>query len=241
TPYIFILVLVGWIQIGKLSFRERNEKYSLLFWIALPVYLVFTLSSFRSLVKMNWLAPAYITSIIASIVWINSAQSRWSERFNKWFKPGLILGLVIVLFMHLMPIVPIFPSRKGDTWTGWHELSTKIIALKNEMGEGTFIFGHEYKIPSEITFYTPNHEPTHAGEIIREKGLQYTYWTKFEELIGKDAIFVTSDAQRYRNIDNIRKYFNSVEEEPPLKIVRGKRVFRIFYLYRCFDYKGPNP
>jgi len=234
-------VLIGWANSGWRSFKEKDDKYSLLFWMALPVYLVFTLSSFRSLVKMNWLAPAYITSIIASITWIHSAQTQWSERFKKWLKPGLILGLVIVLFMHLMPIIPMFPSRKGDTWTGWQELSTSVMALKQEMGEDTFIFGHEYKIPSEITFYTPDHEPTHSGEIIGEKGLQYTYWTNFEELIGNDAIFVTSDAQRYRNMDNVRRYFESVTEGPPLKIVHHNRVFRIFYIYRCFNYRGPNP
>lgn len=241
TPYIFILVIVGWVQIGRLSFKERNEKYSLLFWIAFPVYFIFTLSSFRSLVKMNWLAPAYITSIIASIVWIHSANTKWSERFKKWFKPGLILGLVIVLVMHLMPIVPVFPSRKGDTWTGWQELSEKILEIKAEMGEDAFIFGHEYKIPSEITFYTPNHETTHSGEIIGEKGLQYTYWTNFDELIGKNAIFITSNAQRYRNIDKIRQYFGLVEEQAPLQIIRRNQVFRIFYLYRCYGYRGPNP
>ena len=240
TPYIFILVLVGWIQIGILSFKERNEKYSLLFWIALPVYFVFTLSSFRSLVKMNWLAPAYITSIIASIEWIQSAQTKWSNRFKKIFKPGLILGLIIVVFMHLFPIFPLFPSRKGDTWTGWQELSEKVVEIKVEMGEDTFIFGHEYKIPSEITFYTPNHESTYSGEIIGEKGLQYNYWTNFDELIGKNAIFVTSNAQRYRKIDRIRKYFDLIEEEVPLKIIHRNRVFRIFYLYRCYGYKGPN-
>jgi len=241
TPYIFFLVLIGWVHSGWHAFKERNEKYSLLFWIAAPVYFVFTVSSFRSLVKMNWLAPAYITSIIASIAWINSAQTKCSQHFKKWFKAGLILGLVIVLFMHLMPIFPIFPSRKGDTWTGWQELAEKVMEIKEEMGEDTFIFGHEYKIPSEITFYTPNHETTHSGEIIGEKGLQYTCWTNFNELIGNDAIFITSNAQRYRNIDNIRKYFNSVEEEIPLKIIHRNRVFRIFYLYRCYSYKGPNP
>lgn len=240
TPYILVLVLVGWFQIGRLSFKETNEKYSLLFWIALPVYFVFTLSSFRSLVKMNWLAPAYITSIIASMVWIESAQTKWSQRFKKWLAPGLIVGLVIVLFMHVMPIVPMFPSRKGDSWTGWQELSERVMQIKQAMDEATFIFGHEYKIPSEITFYTPHHEPTHSGEIIGEKGLQYTYWTNFDELIGKNAIFVTSDAQRYRNLNNVKRYFDSVVEEPPLKIIHHGRVFRIFYIYRCYNYKGPT-
>jgi 4-amino-4-deoxy-L-arabinose transferase-like glycosyltransferase len=238
TPYIFFLVLIGSIQIGILSLKESNEKFSLLFWIAFPVYLIFTLSSFRSLVKMNWLAPAYITSIIASIVWLNSSNTKWSKRFKQWFKPGLILGLIIVLFMHLLPLLPMFPIRRGDTWTGWQELADRVMEIKTEMGEETFIFGHEYKIPSEITFYTPHHEHTHSGEIIGEKGLQYDYWTNTDELIDKNAIFVTSDARRYRNIDKLKNHFQFVEAEPPLKIVHHKRVFRIFYIYRCYGYKG---
>lgn len=241
TPYIFLLVLFGWIQIGKFSFKEKNEKYSLLFWIAFPIYVVFTLSSFRSLVKMNWLAPAYITSIITGIVWINSSKTKWSKRFKKWFKPGLILGLMIVLFMHFLPLAPIMPLGKGDTWTGWKELAERVLAIKKEMGKNTFIFGHEYKIPSEITFYTPNHEVTHCGEIIGEKGLQYGYWTNTDELINKNAIFITSNAQRYRNIDKLKQHFESVKAEPPLEIIHHNRIFRIFYIYRCYGYKGPNP
>lgn len=155
--------------------------------------------------------------------------------------PGLITGLIIVIFMHLLPLVPLFPMRNGDTWTGWQELATRVSEVKKEMGEDTFIFGHEYKIPSEITFYTPHHEVTYAGEIIGEKGLQYSYWTQFNKLISKNAIFVTSNAQRYRNIEKLKSHFNSVAEDFPLKIIHRNKVFRIFYLYRCYGYKGPNP
>ena len=133
-----------------------------------------------------------------------------------------------------------FPIRRGDTWTGWKELSNKVLEIKQEMGEDTFIFGHEYKIPSEITFYTPNHEETHAGEIIGEKGLQYTFWTNIEELINKDAIFVTSNAQRYKKIKNLQAHFVKIEAEPPLEISFHNRTFRIFYIYRCYGYKGVN-
>ncbi len=241
TPYVFLLIFIGWLRIGILSLKEHNEKYSLLFWMAFPTYFVFILSSFRSLVKMNWLAPAYITSLIAAIVWMNSSGTKWSNRFKKWFKPGLIIGLVIVLFMHLLPLVPIFPMRRGDTWTGWQQLANRVLEIKNGMGKDTFIFGNEYKVPSEITFYTPNHEMTHSGEIIGEKGLQYDYWTNIGELINKNAIFVTSDFERYRNIDNLKKHFKSVEEEPPLKIIHHNKVFRVFYLYRCYGYKGTTP
>ena len=240
TPYIFFLVISGWIYIGKRSFKERDDNFSLLFWISLPVYLIFTLSSFRSLVKMNWLAPAYITSIIAGVVWIQTANSNWSKRFKKWLKPGLIIGLLFVIFMHLMPIAPMFPIRRGDTWTGWKELSSKVAEIKSEMGQDTFIFSHEYKIPSEITYYTPNHEETHAGEIIGKNGLQYNFWTNIDELINKDAIFITSNAKRYKKIKNLHGYFERIEAEPPLEISYHNKIFRIFYIYRCYGYKGVN-
>ncbi|MFH1313489.1 MAG: glycosyltransferase family 39 protein [Candidatus Eisenbacteria bacterium] len=239
TPYVFFFTFIGWFQAGWLSVREHNEKYSLLFWMASPVYVIFGLASLTSLVKMNWLAPAYITSIIAGIVWLNSARTKLSSLFRRCFRPGLILGLGMVLLTHLLPVTPILPMRRDDTWTGWKELAAHVMRIKQEMGEGAFIFSHEYGIPSEITFHTPDHEPTYSREIIGEDGLQYDYWTNTGELIGRNAIFVTGDAHRYRNIDRIRESFDLVEEAAPLKIVHGGRVFRIFYIYRCYGYTGP--
>lgn len=241
TPYIFLLALGGWFWAGVRAFKQSDERYQLLFWLALPVYVVFTAASFKSLVKMNWMAPAYITSLIAGVIWVQSATSRFSNLMRKLYLPGLILGLVGVVASHILPLAPLVPIRSGDTWTGWRELADRVMADKDEMGERTFIFGHEYKIPSEIAFVTPHHEPTYAGEIIGENGLQYTYWTDCNALIGRNAIFVTSDADRYRDMDRIRHCFALVTDQPPLEIKSGARLFRTFYIYRCYGYKGPPP
>ncbi len=240
TPYLFFFIPGGWLFSGWKGLKQKDEKYALLFWLSLPVYFVFISSSLRSLVKPNWLAPAYITSIIAACSCVLTERTKAARWFKKLLKPGLILGLVIVIFMHLLPLFPITPIRKGDTWTGWKELSNRVLEIKREMGENTFIFGHEYKIPSEITFYTPNHEETHAGEIIGEKGLQYNFWTKIDELINKDAIFVTSDAQRYKKIKKLEAHFERIEAETPMEISYHNKIFRIFYIYRCYGYKGVN-
>lgn len=241
TPYVFFLLLAGWIGIGKLSFKENDYRYRLLFWIAFPVYLVFTLSSFRSLVKMNWLAPAYITSVIAGVVWLDNNVSKISRGFKKLFVPGIVLGLLIVVFMHLVPLVPIVPLKKGDTWSGWDELGQRIETLKKESGENLFIFGHEYKVPSLITYYTSNHVTTHAGEIFGANGLQYNYWTDTKKLLGQDAIFVTSDFDRFRNFKKLNLHFEKIEPLEELEISRRDKVYRTFYLYKCYNYKGPQP
>ncbi|MDW7681445.1 MAG: hypothetical protein SCK70_12840, partial [bacterium] len=238
TPYLFLVVIGGWLFAGWKTFKEKKEKFALLFWFSLPVFFIFTFSSFRSLVKMNWMAPAYITSIVAAMAWIFSSETRRARWFAKYFKPGLILGLLIVIFMHILPLFPIAPIKKGDTWTGWKELSKRVLIIKKEMGEDSFIFSHEYKIPSQITFYTPHREPTHAGEVIGENGLQYNFWTDIHGLIGRDAIFVSSDAQRYRRLGNLAAHFESVAEDTALVISHRGKVFRTFYIYRCYGYKG---
>jgi 4-amino-4-deoxy-L-arabinose transferase-like glycosyltransferase len=238
TPFIFLLAIIGWLEIGRRGMRTRDAKYSLLFWIACPVYVVFTLSSLTRLVKMNWLAPAYVTSIIAGIVWLNSAPTTWSDRFRRYFKPGLVVGLTLVVVAHLLPLVPVSPTPKYDTWSGWKEMASRVMRIQKEMGADTFIFGDGYQIPSEITFYTPNHEPTYSGEIIGKEGLQYDYWTNTAALVGKNAIFVRSDALRVRDIERLRKHFDVVEEDAPLEIVRHNRVVRIFYICRCYGYRG---
>ena len=163
------------------------------------------------------------------------------QRVKGWFKPGVALGAVMVVVLHALPVVPVFPLGRIDTWTGWKELGQRVAAVKKEMGPDTFIFSHNHKIPSEITFYTSNHEPTHAGEVIGIKGFQYTYWTHTDALVNKDAIFVTSDADRFKYMSYLAARFERVEPEPPLEIRYRNRVFRIFYLYRCYGYKGPHP
>ncbi|MEE4311737.1 MAG: glycosyltransferase family 39 protein [candidate division KSB1 bacterium] len=238
TPYIFFVTITGWIHSGRMALKRKHDDHALLFWIAAPVIVLFTFSSFRSLVKMNWLAPAYITALMAGIAWVYSGRSKMTTKLKKWFKPGLIIGLVLVMIMHILPIYPIAPIRRGDTWTGWQELAERIETLRSEMSENTFIFSHEYKIPSQITYYSSQHLQTHAGEVIGENGLQYEFWTDLDRLVGCDAIFVTSNAGKYRKMARIEQHFDRVVPVEPVKIDYHSRTFRIFYLYKCYQYKG---
>jgi hypothetical protein len=240
TPYIFLLTIVGWFSVGLWGFRRSDDRYRLLFFLALPVYLIFTGASFKSLVKMNWMAPAYITSIIAGVIWLEEGSSGFARGMRRFQKPGLILGLFCVAASHLLPLAPVVPIRRGDTWSGWRELAARVMETKAAMGGTVFIFGQEYKIPSEIAYATPHHEKTHAGEIFGDNGLQYAYWTDCRTLIGQDAIFITSDADRYTDMNRIGRCFSSVAEDSALAIRHGSRLFRTFYIYRCYGYKGPE-
>ena len=240
SPYILLVVLAGWGWAGAHWWRTRDERFGLLFWLAAPVYAVFTAASFRSLVKMNWMAPAYLSSLIAAAAWLTHSTGRLAARCRDWTKPGLALALFLLLVAHILPLTRIVPLGRGDTWSGWPELTREVIGTKAEMGPGAFVFSDEYKISSEISFHSPRHENTCMSEIVGGNGLQYRFWTKPRELVGRNAVFATDNRNVTGTLAHLKTYFADVRPEPPLEIVYGGRRFRTFYLYRCYGYLGPE-
>lgn len=238
TPYILLVVLAGWGWAGAHWWRTREERFGLLFWLAAPVYAVFTVTSFRSLVKMNWMAPAYLSSLIAAVAWLTHSTGRVAARFRKWARPGLALALFLLLVAHVLPLARIVPLGRDDMWNGWPELTRKVLEMKAEMGPGTFVFSDEYKISSAISFHSPRHEDTCMSEIIGGNGLQYRFWTKPGELVGRNAVFATDNRNVNSTLARLKSYFADVRPEPPFEIVYGGRTFRAFRLYRCYRYLG---
>ena len=238
TPYVLLIVLAGWGWAGARWWRTRDERFGLLFWLAAPVYAVLTVASFRSQVKMNWMAPAYLSSLIAAVAWLTHSRGRVAGHFRKWAKPGLALALFLLLVAHILPLARIVPLGRADTWSGWPELTRKVLETKAEMGPGAFVFSNEYKISSEISFHSPLHEETCMLEILGGNGLQYRFWTKPGERIGRNAVFATDSKDFSATLAVLKLYFVEVRPEPPLEIVYGGRTFRTFRLYRCYGYLG---
>ena len=238
TPYALLVVLAGWGWTGTHWLRTRDERFGLLFWLAAPTYAVFTAVSFRSLVKMNWMAPAHISSLIAAAAWLTHSTGGIAAQCRKWAKPGLALALLLLLVAHILPLARIVPLDRADTWSGWPELTRKVLEMKTEMGPGAFVFSDEYKISSEISFHSLPHEETCMSEILGGNGLQYRFWTKPRERIGRDAIFATDNRDVNNTLARLKSYFADARPEPPLEIAYGGRTFRTFYLYRCYGYLG---
>ena len=238
TPYILLATLMGWGWAGIHWWRTRDDRFALLFWLAFPVYALFTATSFRYMVKMNWMLPAYVSSLIAAAAWLTFSTGRVAAFFRKLVKPGLALGLLLVLAAHIFPLAPFVPLGRHDTLNGWPELTRKALAMKAEMGQGAFVFSDDYKISSEIAYNSQNHEAACSEEILGGHGLQYRFWTHPDTLVGRDAVFVTINRNRDAITARLKSHFVDVRLEPPLEIVYGGKTFRTFYLYRCNRYLG---
>lgn len=98
-----------------------------------------------------------------------------------------------------------------------------------------FIMADSHQLAGELAFYTDKQYETY-----QVKGgsppKQYNYWSDFNSLIGREAIYVKEgDGQIGKDV---RAAFRSIEKKDSLKIYRKGKKIKTFYLYRCRDFLG---
>ena len=208
TPLLFVLLIKLFTRLRTL-YRRRFLLFSL-FFSGFFLILGFTLISLRSLVKMNWLLPAYMGFIAAAALFFLPDMNLKSI----WKKAGVSFSILLILLVHLLQIVPNAPIDEGNTWSGWRDASQKIYRLQQELGgrEKCFIFANSYKSASLLKFYLPDHQDTYAQNIYDRPALQFDIWGKPDSLIGKDALYIFTDRKEYKNdLNFVKPYFESVE------------------------------
>ena len=215
----------------------ENDKFMLCFCWSFPIILFFSLVSAKYWVKINWVSAGYFSASIAGV----ALFFKFLERGKRWIKTfgicGIIVSLLFVIVAHILPIIKSIPvSPSLDTITGWRELAERVEKEKITMREGTIVVGYGYKVPSEIAFYTSLE--TYSNNIVGENGLQFDFWSNPNDFIGKDAIFIYDQREKYKEPERLKNFFASVEELESLKIYRGGRVLTTFYIFRCYSYKG---
>jgi hypothetical protein len=190
-------------------------------------------------VKMNWVSAGYFSASISLVALFFQFLEKGKKWVKTWGISALIVSLIFVLIAHILPLMKVVPvSSSLDTVTGWKELAQRVKWEKSKMREGTIVVGYGYKVPSEIAFYTSLE--TYSNNIVGQNGLQFDFWSNPNDFLGKDAIFVYDQRERYKNPENLKNFFAAVEEKEPLKIYRGGKVLTTFHIFKCYEYKGPG-
>jgi hypothetical protein len=224
---------------GERGLLDSRERFLLCFCWSFPIIFLFTLVATIYWVKMNWVSAGYFSASIASVALFFHFQEKGRKWVKIWGRIALIVGLIFVVIAHILPVAKFIPvSSSVDTITGWRELARKVVEERSQMRQGTIVVGYGYKVPSEIAFYASLE--TYSNNLLGENGLQFDFWSKPDEFLGKDAIFVYDQRERYKEPERLKNFFASVEELEPLRIFRGGRALTTFYIFKCYDYQGPG-
>ena len=237
TPYLLVLSLAALKRDGVRAFGvASDERTRLLLVSALVPLLLFTLVSWRTHVKPNWLAPAYWPLIILAV------QHLLANGHARW-RAGLASSAVMVLAALALVLVPAQPWMRGiDAWSGWDDAAQQVAAEQRRLaGEGqrSFVFSPNYKISSLLRFYLPGQPRTYAQDVYGARALQFDHGPLPEDLKGATGLLVLSDqAQSQLDLQRLAPYFGSVTLARTLELRSFGRVVRLIQIYRCTPYAG---
>ena len=238
TPLIFILFFVAlWKMI------RSWKKYSILKFFFVSAVLItggFILISFKSLVKMNWLLPGYFGLIILTVVLLHKNLLK----FSGWIKAGMVFSIILILFSHLIWLIPNVPLGEGNTWSGWKDTARQVYEIQSDLGgrEQAFIFANSYKSASLMKFYLPDQQDVYAQNVYGQPALQFDFWPLPDSLNGKDALYIFTNRHEYRNdLKKVRPYFDEVGlyKKFEYQFVTGQKTRTIFcYLAKNYHKDG---
>ncbi|MEA3288219.1 MAG: glycosyltransferase family 39 protein [Candidatus Marinimicrobia bacterium] len=237
TPYLFVLVFASLNRFGRRIFSEMEDKILLLVSSGLATSVFFIAVSFRSLVKMNWLAPAYWSFIILGVYFLFQE----SQRLRR-FKIGVYSSLAFLGLGVSIIVLPDVPLGEGNTWSGWKNAAVEVSSIRDSLkqqGDEPFIFSTNYKASSLLKFYLPDQPRTYAQDIIGKPALQFDIWPKTVDLLGKTGILVIDDRREYRfKRKQIEPYFTNIRKIRTIKTENYGQTVRRIDIYLCTGYQG---
>ena len=244
SPFVFLTYLYTLYDGWRRGAKERDDGALFLWCPSVVVFAATVLISLRSKVEANWAVAAYVSGLILVAVVLSRAWERLGGRV--W--TGLNLGIAAVLaagalFPTLLYGVGLkFPKPKDDRTNelyGWRTLAARVQGEEAAMGGNAFVFGLNYRMPSEAAFYLPGRPQTYSL-FLQDRANEYMFWEDPRRLVGRDAIFV-NDTDTQDHFDDLRAVFARVEPQPPLLVYRDppyRTPIRTLQIVRCYGFRG---
>jgi hypothetical protein len=239
TPWLFGLSLTAlWRAAREAIAGAASDRTRLLLFSAAVPLLLFTAVSFRSHVKLNWLAPAYWSLIILGTHhWL---QRGASLRRLGWGLASSAAILVLALAVSVIPNLPIVGDL--NSWSGWKDAAQRVDQASRAArakGQTSFVFSPNYKISSLLRFYLPGQPRTYAQDIYGARALQFDHFPLDGDLKGATGILVLSDqSQSQLDLARVAPYFDALERVDVIETQAFGRITRRIEIYRGTNYKG---
>lgn len=234
---IFLMPLFIWGIIKAISKVKNDQRLALLFWFCIPTLIFFVAISPLTYVKMNWLAPAYLSGFPLALYFYFRSTRRSLKNYGIF---ALTFSVMFTVVVHIVALVPWFGIGRADTINGFKELSARVDEIKKDFeNQGQlFICGYEYKTASQLRFYLEGQPETCSNNIVGKRGLAYDYWSDPDTLVGRNCIFVYDERNRYKEPEKLSVFFEHVGGPEVLTVTRGGKKITDFYIYRCYRYRG---
>jgi len=224
---------------------SQSDGWLYLWCCSISVTIVTALVSLHNKVEGNWAVAAYVTGIILIAASIAMSWSRKATRV--WHIASIAFSILLSTTAFIMPSIfgnlHIKANQKLDRsleMYGWRETASRIDSERAALGgpSKAFVFGINYRIPSQMAFYLPDHPVTYSMAL-HTRASNYMFWEDPNRRIGQNAVFV-NDSGDLDGLPECRAIFARVEVQPPIEVRRWpySDPIRILQIYRCYGFKG---
>ncbi len=239
SPLIFLTYLWSLFKAARAPNTSPALRYC---WsLSVVVFAVTILVSLKSRVEGNWAVASYLTGLILVA---NYMVMAWQEpKIRAWHLTSVGLAAVMTILIFATTFTSATPrikflDKRTDELYGWRDAANKVETVRQSMGGDPFIFGINYRIPSEMAFYLPSHPQTYSL-FLHDRANEYMFWEDERNLIGRNAIMV-NDALTPDHLDDCQAVFQHVVVAQPILIYRApyKTPIRTLQVFRCYGFKG---
>jgi len=250
SPFLFVLLLLAVAWAWREGLRRGRDDLLLLACLSAPVFLFFQVWSFVTKVQANWAAHAYFTATVAAAGW-RETWVDWGEHHRGTRRLNGLLLASILLPALLLPVgffpdllrpfgarVPTAVDLVSKRLRGWPELGNAVGEAMRSAPRSPFLFSDRYQIASELAFYVPGNPRVWNANLGRRMN-QYDLWGGWDELVGRDGLFVT-----YGNGElpaELRIAFKEVARMRVVPITYRGEHLRDFSIYWGREFQGFPP
>ena len=219
------------------------DAWLYLWCTSVPVTLVTIAVSFHNKVEGNWAVAAYVTGIIMISAALADSWRRTGPRI--WHTIGIALAVLLSTAAFVMPQLSglLHLKAKMDRATemvGWRALADRVERERSALGgpDKCFAFGVNYRLPSQLAFYLPDHPVTYSMAL-DARANNYMFWEDPNKRLGNNAVFV-NDSDDTEGLKECRAIFQRVEVAVPLEIHEApyKDSIRTVQIFWCYGFKG---
>ncbi len=243
-------------------FRE-NRDAAYLFLCTMVLFGFYAAVAFTRPPQANWPVCSYVAAAPA-FAWIWTERIR-GPRLRKLLVAGVILGCAVGMLTRSTNILYVIADRSVDASShpdrihlgsmsidpdrdptnkllGGREIGVALAKyVGHDRAHDPFIFSNRYQLTAWAGFYTPGH-PRALYANPEDRFNQYDLWSGWEQLKGRDGIFVTGGDPSKSKIFLDRMvqggFFDRAEVIETVPVYRGKTCIKTFTLSRLYNYSG---
>ncbi|MFZ2446671.1 MAG: glycosyltransferase family 39 protein [Syntrophobacteraceae bacterium] len=238
----YILPLTIWLYVTAIILTIRNKIHAprwLLPFAVLPIA-AFTLIGATRSIQPHWPMPGYLAGIVLAAVWMAGWQALWLKRV--FWVTGVAM-LLITLVVPLQAVTGIFPiNPKADLTLdgqGWGEVVDRLADQETLRKGNCFLASHKWFTGGELAYAARGRFLTTVLNRTDPHG--FAFWTNKSDIVGKDAIFVTTERFPADPKELYGKYFTEYTRLDDIQTFRSGRPAQVFRVWICRNLQKPYP